>query len=214
LRASIAAAPAGRYIAGNNNPGAERNIMDMRQGPGTLFLVVGPSGAGKDTLLDGARAALTGDLRYHFARRSITRPADAGGEVHTAVSVAEFERLKAGGAFALDWGAHDLRYGIPHTEIAPLASGLHVIANVSRGVLEGARAAFSPVIVVSIIVPPEVLRARLEARGRETAADIERRLARASALEVSGPDVRKVVNDGTVAQGVARFLDALGATAT
>lgn len=187
--------------------------MQARADRGTLFLVVGPSGAGKDTLLDGARAVLAGDPRYHFAQRSITRPADAGGEAHTAVSVAEFDRLDAEDAFALAWGAHDLRYGIPHAELAPLAQGGHVIANVSRGVLDEARAALPPVIVVSIVVPAEVLRARLEARGRETAADIERRLARAAALAVSGPDVRQVVNDGPVEQGVARLLDAIGATA-
>ena len=66
---------------------------------------------------------------------------------------------------------------------------------------------------MSVIVPPEVLRARLEARGRETAADIERRLARAAALEVIGPDVRYVMNDGTVAAGVASFLDVLASAA-
>jgi phosphonate metabolism protein PhnN/1,5-bisphosphokinase (PRPP-forming) len=181
--------------------------------PGTLFLVVGPSGAGKDTLLDGARDALASDQRYHFARRTITRPADAGGEMHVEVSLTKFARLKAAGAFALDWGAHELRYGIASSETAPLANSQHVIANVSRGILDTARAAFAPVIVVSVIVPPDVLRARLEARGRETAADIERRLARAAALEVIGPDVRYVMNDGTVAAGVAGFLDVLASAA-
>ena len=98
-------------------------------------------------------------------------------------------------------------------ETAPLANGRHVIANVSRGILDAARAACAPAIVVSVIVPPNVLRARLEARGRETAADIERRLARAAALEVIGPDVRYVMNDGTVAAGVASFLDVLASAA-
>jgi phosphonate metabolism protein PhnN/1,5-bisphosphokinase (PRPP-forming) len=187
--------------------------MPSASAHGTLFLVVGPSGAGKDTLLDGARDALAGDQRYHFARRTITRPADAGGEAHAEVSPAEFARLKVAGAFALDWGAHDLRYGIALTETAPLAHGRHVIANASRGILDEARAAFAPVIIVSVIVPPDVLRARLEARGREIAADIDRRLARAAALEVIGPDVRYVMNDGTVAAGVASFLDVLASAA-
>lgn len=176
---------------------------------GTLFLVVGPSGAGKDTLLDGARAALADDRRYHFARRVITRPEDAGGEAHDAVSPATFAEMEAAGAFTLAWGAHDLRYGIRRTTTERLASGQHVVANVSRGVLDQARAAFPSVRVVSVSVPEEALRARLEARGREDAADIDRRLARASALAVAGPDVRTVVNDGTVAVGVASFLKAL-----
>lgn len=187
--------------------------MDPKQSHGTLFLVVGPSGAGKDTLLDGARVALANDRRYRFARRTITRPDDAGGEVHTAVSVAEFKRLETEGAFALHWGAHGLFYGIPRLETDALKRGTHVIANVSRGILDEARAAFGHVIVISVIVPPDVLRARLEARGRESAADIDRRLERAAALEVTGADVRYVVNDGTVEMGISRFLDAIGATA-
>ena len=76
--------------------------MPSTAAPGTLFLIVGPSGAGKDTLLDGAREALAGDQRYHFARRTITRPADAGGEAHTEVTSAEFTRLKDAGTFGLD----------------------------------------------------------------------------------------------------------------
>lgn len=180
---------------------------------GTLFLVVGPSGAGKDTLLDGARIALGTDARYHFARRTITRPANAGGEAHEAVTTAEFASMAADNRFALCWGAHDLRYGIAHTELEPLREGIDVVANVSRGILDEARARFSPVSIISVIVPPHVLRARLEARGREDAAAIDRRLARAAALEVTGSDVLYVQNDGTPEQGVARFLDALGASA-
>ncbi len=62
---------------------------------GTLFLIVGPSGAGKDTLLDGTRESLKGDNSFVFAKRVITRPASAGGEEHDAVDVEEFERRRA-----------------------------------------------------------------------------------------------------------------------
>ncbi|MEA2777827.1 MAG: thymidine phosphorylase, partial [Acetobacteraceae bacterium] len=74
-----------------------------------LILVVGPSGAGKDTVLALARAALLADPRFRFVRRVITRPADAGGEDHEAVSDFEFGQR----SFALRWQAHGLHYGIP-----------------------------------------------------------------------------------------------------
>lgn len=94
-----------------------------------LVLVVGPSGAGNDTVLGLAERVLRNDKRFRFVRRVITRPAGADGEDHEAVSEAQF----AGRSFALQWRAHGLSYGIP-TDIAnDLAAGTVVVANVSRG---------------------------------------------------------------------------------
>ena len=76
-----------------------------------LFFVVGPSGAGKDTLLSGAIAA---DPALHWVRRVITRPESAGGEPFEGVSAPEFAARLARGDFALHWDAHGLRYGVPH----------------------------------------------------------------------------------------------------
>lgn len=165
-----------------------------------LILVVGPSGAGKDTLLEGARKALPG---ARFVRRVITRAADAGGEDHEAVTDAEFDRRE----FALQWGAHGLRYGIPADIVDDLAAGRLVIANVSRGVILEAAARF-PVHVVEITAPPEVLAARLMARGRESAADVAARVVRSMSLP-DGVPVTRVMNDGTMAEGIARFVAAI-----
>jgi phosphonate metabolism protein PhnN/1,5-bisphosphokinase (PRPP-forming) len=141
----------------------------------------------------------------------ITRPADAGGEAHEALDDAGFDARLASGGFALHWGAHGLRYGIPADIGADIAAGRVVIANVSRGVLDAARAAF-PVRVIVITAPRDVLARRLAARGRESAADIAERLARA-APEPSGPDVDVVMNDTTLEEGVARFVAALSRAA-
>jgi phosphonate metabolism protein PhnN/1,5-bisphosphokinase (PRPP-forming) len=177
------------------------------KGKGVLVLVVGPSGAGKDTLLDGARAALAGDTRFRFVKRTITRPADAGGEAHEAVDRAEFARRRAAGGFALHWSAHGLDYGIPADIAADLAAGRVVVANVSRAVLDAARARF-PARVVVVTAPVEMRAARLLARGREDAAAIAERLAREVA-EPEGTDVTVVRNDARVAEGVARFVAVL-----
>jgi ribose 1,5-bisphosphokinase len=172
-----------------------------------LVLVVGPSGAGKDTLLDAARAALAGDPRFRFVRRVITRPADAGGEAHEAVTEATF----ATRAFALAWQAHGLRYGIPDDIAADLAAGRVVVANVSRSVIAEAAARF-PVQVIEITAPPEVLATRLAMRGRESAADVTARLARTVARP-EGVPVDTVMNDGAAETGTARFLAALNRAA-
>ncbi|MEE4298124.1 MAG: phosphonate metabolism protein/1,5-bisphosphokinase (PRPP-forming) PhnN [Pseudomonadales bacterium] len=177
------------------------------QGPGVLCLVVGPSGAGKDTLLDGARARL--GAAYLFPKRVITRGADAGGEDHEAISETCFETLEAEGALALSWRAHDLGYGVRTSAVDELLAGRHLVVNVSRSVLDEARARFPRVHVFSVTVPESQLRQRLRARGRESHEDIEARIARAAAFEVSGDDVTEIRNDAEPDTAVARFVEAL-----
>ncbi len=184
-------------------------------GLGALILVVGPSGAGKDTLLAGAMERLTGTGRFQLARRVITRPADAGSENHIEMDEAAFRTAEANGEFLLSWRAHGLCYGIPRDPYAKLREdGVAVIANVSRGVIGEARARLQPVAVVSVAASPAVLAARLAARGREDAADIEARLARADALDVGGHDVSTVMNDGALDVGVAAMAAALEGAST
>ena len=172
-----------------------------------LVLVVGPSGAGKDTLLDAARARLAGDARFHFVRRAITRAETAGGEAHKGLTEAEFAARDAAGEFALTWQAHGLSYGIPADISDILAKEIVVIANVSRAVTGPAARRF-PVRVIEITAPPLILAARLGLRGREGAADIAARLARSVALP-QGILIERVMNDATPEEGVACFLAAL-----
>jgi phosphonate metabolism protein PhnN/1,5-bisphosphokinase (PRPP-forming) len=170
-----------------------------------LVLVVGPSGAGKDTLLAAARAALRHDARFRFAQRVITWPTDAGGEDHEAITEHEF----AARDFALQWQAHGLCYGIPAEVIGSCEV---VVANVSRTVVAEAAAQFS-VRVIEVTAPPEVLAARLAARGREDEADVAARLARPVSLPRHVP-IETVMNDGSLNDGVARFLAALSHAAS
>ncbi len=172
----------------------------------TLHLVVGPSGAGKDTLIDAARSARP-DIAY--PTRIITRRGGAGGEAHEAVDWARFEAMEAAGAFFLSWRAHDLAYGVPIDILDTLGAGDHVLVNVSRRVLDTARARWAPLRVISIVAPIDVLAARLAARGRETPEDVAARLARAEDARPEGADVIEIDNSGSVAAGVAAFLAAL-----
>lgn len=177
--------------------------------PGTLFLVVGPSGAGKDTLIDGARAALADNPAVVFARRAITRPADAGGEAHEAVADAEFEALKESGGFMLHWDAHGLKYGIPARYAADLAAGKTVVANVSRAVIGQAVDEFTPATVLEITASPAILAERLANRGRETAEEIAGRLARDAAKIPAAAKKVTIVNDGAKEDGIAAVVSTL-----
>lgn len=176
---------------------------------GTLFLVVGPSGAGKDTLIDGAKAALKDDPKFIFARRVITRPADAGGEDHTPMTEDAFEAAAKQGAFLLSWRAHGLRYGIPGTVAGEIDAGKNVVANVSRAVIAEAAEKIPITRVILVTAPLEVLAERLAARGRENKSDILERLSRADAPLPEGVQKIEVVNDATPEEGVRRFIAAL-----
>jgi phosphonate metabolism protein PhnN/1,5-bisphosphokinase (PRPP-forming) len=177
----------------------------------TLFLVVGPSGAGKDSLMDGARAALADEPGFVFAQRVVTRPAAAGGESHRAMTAEEFDDTKAAGAFLLSWAAHGLQYGISREVLDQLRAGSSVVANVSRGVIDEACRLYHRVVVILVTAPPEILARRLAARGRETEADIAERLRRTPAADPAGADVRIIINDRSLAEGVAAFIKALRA---
>ena len=172
-----------------------------------LLLVVGPSGAGKDTLLDAARQALAGDPSVRFVQRDITRPREAAGEQHNPIDLETFRQRRATAAYALHWEAHGLCYGIPADVEADLATGRVVVASVSRSVIEHAQRRF-PTRVLEITAPPALLAQRLAARGREDAQNIAARLARTLPLPAS-VDVVTIVNDGTPEQGAARLLDAI-----
>jgi phosphonate metabolism protein PhnN/1,5-bisphosphokinase (PRPP-forming) len=182
-------------------------LPEPRQILGLLVLVVGPSGAGKDTLLDAARQALAVDARFRFVRRVITRPAGAGREAHQAVTEVEFASLH----FALSWQAHGLRYGIPADIEADLAAGHVVVASVSRTVIADATQRF-PVRVIEITAPPDLLATRLAERGREATSDMAARLARSIALPPGIP-VETVVNDATIERGAARLVAVLSRAA-
>lgn len=183
---------------------------------GTLVLVVGPSGAGKDTLIHGARTRLGGDGAFAFPRREITRPADDTHERHIPISEAEFEARAAKGAYALSWRAHGLGYGVPRAIEADLRAGRHVVVNVSRGIIGEARARFGGVAVFRVSVPEPVLRQRLLARGREDAPDIEARVQRAVAYDLNGHalnghEVTTILNDGPPERAIEVFVDLLRA---
>src|SRR5262245_39569257 len=99
---------------------------------GTLFYVVGASGAGKDSLMNYARERLGAGEPGCVAHRYFTRRAGASGEKHVAVTRAEFAQMKALDLFALDWESHGHCYGLGREIEVWLNRGAHVVMNGSR----------------------------------------------------------------------------------
>ena len=173
---------------------------------GVLIPVVGPSGAGKDTLIDAARLARP-DI--FFPVRVITRCESAGGEMFNEADAAAFEQMVDNGDFAFHWQAHGLSYGIPVEIITRLESGQNVMFNGSRGIINEARTRFENLQVMVVTAPEDVLAKRLAARGREDENDIKNRLKRAVYNMPEGDDVTIVWNDVPLASSSATFLAAL-----
>jgi len=134
--------------------------------PGAFVFVVGPSGAGKDTVLTYARDRLSGDERFVFVRRVVTRPPGQW-ETHDTLTEAEFAEELASGSFALSWSAHGLHYGVPANQVSGIRGGRIAICNGSRAAIPDALAVFEPMKIVLITAPREVRIARLTTRGRE-----------------------------------------------
>jgi ribose 1,5-bisphosphokinase len=170
---------------------------------GTLFLVVGPSGAGKDALIAAARERL--GTTYLVPSRVITRSQGSAGEDHIGVDDATFERDERSGAFALSWRAHGYSYGIPVTIEKALAAGTNVVVNVSRTVVDEARTKMAPVRVIDVVASPAVLAERLRKRGRENKAEVAERLQPRKPVVADSV----VVNDGALETAVASFVAAL-----
>ncbi|KEA04777.1 phosphonate metabolism protein/1,5-bisphosphokinase (PRPP-forming) PhnN [Rhizobium rhizogenes] len=165
---------------------------------GIMVVVVGPSGAGKDTLMNLAARHFAGRSDIHFVRRVITRDGDAGNEDHRSVSDADFDAMEQDGAFAVSWEAHGLKYGIPSDVEGELANGHLVVANGSRSVLHRFQTAFPKLKVINVTARREVLAERLIARGRESREDVLKRLERGSLTVQGSYDVADIDNSGTL----------------
>jgi ribose 1,5-bisphosphokinase len=180
-------------------------------GPGRLLLVVGPSGAGKDTLIARARAACRDDATVVFPRRIVTRPASAF-EDNEVMAQQAFEQAAARGAFAFWWSAHGHSYGIPLAVDFDIEAGRTVVCNVSRTVVGAVRARYAHVVAVLVTAPRETLAVRLAARARPSDGSIEQRVGR-SEIDAGGfrPDV--IINNvGDPDIGARKLVDTVYAS--
>jgi ribose 1,5-bisphosphokinase len=171
-----------------------------------LIYLMGPSGSGKDSLLAALRA--DADNAPLVAHRYITRPADAGCENHIALSEPEFLRRRAKGLFALDWQAHQHYYAFGIEVDLWLLQGIDVVVNGSRAHLPQAQQRYgAQLLPVCLQVSTDILRQRLQNRGRESADQIEQRLVRAAEYQQHLPThCRLLDNDGNLDDTLAALF--------
>lgn len=143
---------------------------------GTLIYVMGPSGVGKDTLIDIAKVKFDQTRNIKFVKRYITRSAQSGGEDFRPINQAAFDQLESEGGFAFSWRSHGLAYGVGREIDSWLNDGQLVVVNGSRGYLPEALKKYPDLTPVLVTATPQVLAERLKARGRESAQMVKERL--------------------------------------
>lgn len=183
---------------------------------GRLIYLMGPSGSGKDSLIEAAREPLRA-RHCEIMRRVITRSAESVGEDAIGVTSEEFERRQRAGEFSLAWQANGLAYGIPGEMDEWLRAGRDVLVNGSRANLRQAMERYPTLLPVLLTVKDEVLRERLLRRGRETLEQIDARLARNALFKdrrSSDAPVHLIDNSGDLAAAVHQLLELIRLNAT
>ena len=176
-------------------------------GPGRLVLVVGPSGAGKDSVMAGAKARCADEPTIVFPRRIVTRPATAD-EDHISVSCSGFDDALRCDAFALWWRAHGLKYALPISIDTDIRCGRTVVCNASRSIVDDARMRYGRVVCALITARADLLAARLAGRSRNSDGLLAGRMERNAIYADFSADI-VIDNSGALEQAVNALTSAL-----
>ena len=189
---------------------------DVLEGaPGAqLVIISGPSGVGKDTIIDALRARPR-DPDYHYVVTCTTRaprPGEVPGVSYQFLTMDAFTALRDAGELLESAEVHGNWYGTPRRDVAEaLATGHDVILKID---VQGASTVKQrvPAALLVFLVPPsmEALFQRLRSRATESADELELR-QRNAAIELArqGDYDRVVVNEDDQVERTAAEIEAI-----
>lgn len=172
-----------------------------------LFVISGPSGAGKGTVIARVRQARPDLALSVSATTRSPRPGEVDGVSYHFMTDAQFDELAGKGGF-LEWAhVHDHRYGTPRMHVEQMLEHSSLILEIDPQGAFNVRAAM-PEAVLVFVAPPsmDVLRQRLEGRGTEDAAELEKRLADAASFMEASKRYDEVVVNDVLDETVKRML--------
>ena len=175
--------------------------------PGTLILVVGNSGSGKDSIINGVSEKYSLNLKkVYIVKRYITRPPSKT-EDNYFISSEEFNEMGKKGKFALQWHIYGLDYGVPIEIEEWLKNGHTVIVNVSRTIINDTRKKYKNLKVVFIEIPLEITLQRLKIRERESEQGLKERIERARNNQKFSEADFEIDNSGELDEAINQFLN-------
>ena len=176
---------------------------------GTLFLVIGNSGSGKDSIIKAVLERYPSDLKsIRLTQRYITRPPSED-EDNISIGPEEFREMSKQGKFALEWHIYGLDYGVPIGIDSWLKKGHPVLVNVSRTIVKKACEIYRNLKIIFIEVPFEITLKRLKARARESGKRLEERIERAKKNQKFPDADFPVDNSGELENAINQFLNYL-----
>ena len=175
---------------------------------GRLFVVSGPAGAGKGTILGRVREQRPDLALSVSATTRAPRVGEQEGVSYYCLTEEEFRRRIDAGDF-LEWASvHGNLYGTLVSEVRSRLEGASLILEIDpQGAMNVRR--MMPDCVLVFIAPPsvEVLRERLIGRGSETPETLAVRLADAEQEMLTAKDYDEVVVNDNLVVAVQRFME-------
>jgi guanylate kinase len=175
---------------------------------GGVFVITGPSGVGKGTLIRGLLERVPQLELSVSATTRPPRPGEVDGVHYHFLTPAEFERRVAAGEFVEHATYSGNRYGTLRGELdRRLAGGVPVVLEIEVQGARQVRAALPDAVAVFIAPPTlDALRARLIGRGADNPEQVAERLRTAASELAAQPEFAHVVVNDRLEEATDRLV--------